>query len=81
MAYWVGGVLFRKTFDARIDLLYPDNNCNSEIYCGDQFVELESLAPLAKLAPGALAKHVETWDIFYGLDALPDEMRQALADS
>ena len=27
-------------------------DCNAEMYCNDQFVELESLAPLGKLNPG-----------------------------
>jgi hypothetical protein len=79
LAYWVQGVLFRKTFDVRAGLSHPDNNCNAEIYCGDQFVELESLAPLTKLQPGASATHTEVWEVFNGLDTLPKEMQQALA--
>jgi hypothetical protein len=78
MAYWVDGVLFRKTFDVYAGLPHPDNNCNAEIYCNDQFVELESLAPLKILNPGASATHVETWDIFYGIDSLPKEVHQLL---
>jgi len=81
LAYWVDGVLFRKTFDVLADLPHPDNNCNAEMYCGDQFVELESVAPLTKLLPGASVSHTETWDIFYGLDSLPEEVRQALTVS
>lgn len=78
MAYWVDGILFRKTFNANVDLLHPDNNSNAEIYCNDQFVELESLAPLKLLKPGGSVKHVETWDIFYELDSLSEEIQQAL---
>jgi len=81
LAYWVDGVLFRKTFDVLSGLPHPDNNCNAEMYCGDQFVELESVAPLTKLLPGASVSHTETWDIFYGLDSLPEEVRQALTVS
>jgi hypothetical protein len=81
LAYWVDGVLFRKTFDVLAGLPHPDNNCNAEIYCGDQFIELESVAPLTKLLPGVSVSHTETWDIFYGLDSLPEEIRQAIADS
>jgi hypothetical protein len=79
LAYWVDGVLFRKTFDLFSGFSYPDNNCNAEMYCGDQFIELESLAPLRKLLPGDSVNHVETWDIFYDLDSMPEEIRQALA--
>ncbi len=52
LAYWVDGMLFRKTFDVQAGLPHPDNNCNAEMYCGNQFVELESLGPLGKLNPG-----------------------------
>ena len=78
LAYWLDGILFRKTFDAHVDSLHPDNNCNSEIYCGDQFVELESLAPLKMLNPGESVDHVETWDLFDGLDSLPGEAQSYL---
>jgi hypothetical protein len=79
MAYWVNKVLFRKTFGGNIDSTYPDNNSNAEIYCSDQFIELESLAPLKILYPGASVNHVETWDIFYGLDSLPEEVNELLS--
>jgi len=79
MAYWVDGILFRKTFEAHADLPYPDNNCNAEMYCGDKFVELESLAPLLPLNPGDSTTHIERWDVFTGLDSLPEEARQILA--
>jgi len=77
MSYWLDGVLFRKTFDSQKDLTYPDNNCNAEMYCNNKFVELESLAPLVKLEPGASIHHGEVWDIFYDLDSLPEELRQS----
>jgi hypothetical protein len=79
MAYWVNGILFRKTFGGKVGSTYPDNNSNAEIYCSDQFIELESLAPLKILNPGASVNHVETWDIFYGLDSLPKEVHELLS--
>ncbi len=78
LAYWLDGVLFRKTFGAQTGALYPDNNCNAEIYCGDQFVELESLAPLTILNPGVSVEHVETWDVFDGMKSLPEDVQQIL---
>ncbi len=81
LAYWLDGVLFRKTFGAQADLSYPDNNSNAEMYCNNQFVELESLAPLVRLNPGDSAKHVETWDIMQGLDFLPKDIQRALTGS
>ena len=77
MAYWMDGVLFRKTFGAQKASTYPDNNCNAEMYCNNKFVELESLAPLAKLEPGASTHHEEVWDIFYDLAFLPEELQQS----
>ena len=81
LAYWLDGVLFRKTFEVQTGSLHPDNNCNAEVYCGDQFVELESLAPLEKLDTNASVTHTETWDIFTDLDSLPKEAQQLLAAS
>lgn len=81
LAYWVDGVLFRKSFESSAGLPYPDNNCNAEIYCGDQFVELESLAPLRVLKPGEATIHTETWDVFTSLDSLPEDARQVIVNS
>ena len=81
LAYWLDGVLFRKTFETQIGLTYPDNNCNAEIYCGDLFIELESLAPLTKLEPNASVMHIEIWDIFSDADILPRKIQQMLVAS
>jgi hypothetical protein len=81
LAYWIDGTLFRKTFEAHAELTYPDNNCNAEMYCNHLFVELESLAPLVRLKPGDSVTHVETWDIFNGLDLLPENIQQLLSVS
>jgi hypothetical protein len=68
MAYWLDGVLFRKMFEAQTESTYPDNNCNAEMYCNDQFVELESLGQLTVIKPGESVVHVETWELFDSLD-------------
>jgi hypothetical protein len=81
MAYWLDGVLFRKTFGAQAGLSYPDNNSNAEMYSNHLFVELESLAPLVRLNPGDSEKHVEIWDVFYDLAPLPEDIQQALTVS
>ena len=78
MAYWLDGVLFRKMFAVHPGLPYPDNNCNAEMYCNHQFVELESLGSLTRLAPGASVKHVETWEVELGADSLPAEIQKVL---
>jgi hypothetical protein len=77
MAYWLDGVLFRKMFEARTESTYPDNNCNAEMYCNDQFVELESLGQLTVIKPGESVVHLETWELFDSLDQpfLPAEIK------
>ncbi|MBK6646037.1 MAG: hypothetical protein IPG44_09830 [Anaerolineales bacterium] len=79
LAYYVDGILFRKSFDAKSDSVYPDNNSNAELYCNDEFVELESLAPLTRLNPGATVTHHETWEVSLGLDLLPADLRGLVA--
>ncbi len=78
-AYWMDGVLFRKTFDVHTKLPHPDNNCNAEMYCNDQFVELESLAPLTMLPPGESINHIEIWDVFDRMDSLPENIQKSLS--
>ncbi|MGB8252004.1 MAG: hypothetical protein WCF08_02215, partial [Anaerolineaceae bacterium] len=33
LAYWVDGILFRKTFSSSPGVVYPDGGCNTESYC------------------------------------------------
>ncbi|RPI25455.1 MAG: hypothetical protein EHM70_20060, partial [Chloroflexota bacterium] len=62
-AYWIDGVLFRKTFEISTGAEYPDGGCNTESYCNDRFVELESLGPLTRIEPGASVELTETWEL------------------
>jgi hypothetical protein len=68
LAYWLDGVLFRKTFTMSSEAAYPDGGCNSESYCNDRFVELESLGPLVRLEAGEAVNLTETWDLYPGLN-------------
>jgi hypothetical protein len=78
LAYWMDGVLFRKTFEADTKATYPDNNCNAEMYCNDKFVELESLGALTRLDPGAFVQHVEKWEVANDMNSLPDDVQRLL---
>ena len=78
LAYYLDGILFRKTFEVQPNAMYPDNNSNAEIYCNSKFVELESLGPLSKVSPGALVSHVETWEVVEGLASLPSVVQTSL---
>jgi hypothetical protein len=58
--------LFLKTFDvAQGD--YPDLGANVETFTNTKMLELETLAPLVKLAPGAEVTYVEHWRLFDGV--------------
>jgi len=76
VAYWNEGILFRKTFSVQADEIYPDHGCNAEVYCDEHFVELESLAPLVKLAAGDSVSHTENWELYDSLaqDFLPEKI-------
>jgi hypothetical protein len=62
-AYLVAGVLFVKRFSYEPGAPYPDNGCNNEIFTAGAYMELESLAPIRRLEPGAYAEHVERWSL------------------
>jgi hypothetical protein len=68
-AYLLGEQLFVKRFPYEPGALYPDYGCNFETYTAGNYIELESLAPLTRLEPGASAKHVERWFVFDGIEA------------
>ena len=61
--YEVGDLIFTKRFDFVENAVYPDMNSNTEIYTAGSFIELETLAPLRKLAPGDSTEHTEYWQL------------------
>jgi hypothetical protein len=73
LAYWLNGTLFVKSANYEAQSAYFDFGSSSEFYCNDQFVELETLAPISKIEPGGCVSHVETWDLFKDIDCPRDE--------
>lgn len=63
-AYRRGQILFIKSFDYEEGALYFDYGSNNETYTAGNFIELESLGPLRRLAPGESALHTEHWRLF-----------------
>ena len=61
--YQLEDAVFTKRFDYFEDAVYPDMNSNTEIYAAGSFVEIETLAPLVKLSPGASTEHLEYWNL------------------
>jgi hypothetical protein len=62
-AYFLNGELFLKQADADPSRPYPDFNCSFEMFTNDKFLELETLGPLTKVAPGATVEHTERWQL------------------
>ena len=73
LGYWLDDTLFvkRAEFDPQAE--YYDFGSSSECYCNDRFLELETLAPIHKLAPGESATHTETWELYANVDFPEDE--------
>jgi hypothetical protein len=64
LAYWLNDTLFVKRAKYEAQSAYYDYGSSSECYCNDQFIELETLAPITTIDPGASATHVETWELY-----------------
>lgn len=81
LAYWLGGNLFVKRAEYFVAAEYYDFGSSSECFCNDRFLELETLAPIGTIPPGGAAAHVETWDLYRGIDRPQNEEDvQALAE-
>lgn len=63
LAYIYKDLMFVKRFEYSPDRPYPDFGCNSECYCNDQYIEIESLGTLTELEPDQTLKYTETWEI------------------
>lgn len=84
------GDLFVKRFRHDPLATYPDWGCSVETFTNADMLELETVAPLARLEPGACVEHVEDWFLFAGVpapatdadvdrDVMP-RVREAMAD-
>ncbi|HSN97684.1 MAG TPA: hypothetical protein VLS89_05275, partial [Candidatus Nanopelagicales bacterium] len=58
---------FLKTY-APMPGPHADFGCNTETFTNHEILELETLSPLLRIAPGASAEHVERWHLFTGVD-------------
>ncbi len=67
-AYWLDGVTFVKHAKVLPGATYPDGGCAFETFCNDTMIEFETLAPLARMAPGKSLTHVEHWGVLDGLE-------------
>jgi len=63
-AYCRGEDVFIKRFSFEQSANYTDFGCNTECYTNGEMLEVESLGPLSKIAPGASVEHIEHWYLF-----------------
>lgn len=54
---------FIKHIDHAAGATYPDGGCNVAVFTASEYMEVETLGPLAELAPGAVATHDEHWSL------------------
>ncbi|MCZ2147428.1 MAG: hypothetical protein LC126_06605 [Bryobacterales bacterium] len=66
-AYLLGDQLFVKRYRADGKKTYPDFGCSYETFTNAEFLEIETVGPLGKVAPGAAAEHVEHWSLHRGV--------------
>jgi hypothetical protein len=81
IAYLLSDFLFVKRFELLAGSSYPDFGCNTECYCNDRFLEIESLGPITLLQPGQEVLHRETWEL-HSLEAVEpdiDGIREAVS--
>ncbi|MBI5352333.1 MAG: hypothetical protein HZB50_06805 [Chloroflexi bacterium] len=82
LAYWLNNTLFVKRAKYEKRSAYYDLGSSSECFCDEQFLELETLAPITTIAPQASATHVETWELYANVECPHDEKdAEALAAS
>lgn len=72
-AYWLDNTLFVKRAEYNKQAAYYDFGSSSECYCNRQFLELETLAPIGRLEPGASVTHIETWELYADVEFPADE--------
>lgn len=76
-AYHRRNTLFVKRFGYVEGASYPDYGCNNEVYTAGSFIEIESLAPLSQLEPGAATIHEERWSLHQDIEL--DGSEEAIA--
>lgn len=74
-AYLNDGTLFVKRTKYQEGARYPDRGASYETFSNQDMLEMESLSPLVKLAPGASVEHTEQWELFGNLGVIDTEGR------
>jgi hypothetical protein len=67
-AYYLNGEVFLKQYRPEADKTYPDFGCSFETFTNSEFLEMETLGPMTKIAPGQGVTHVEHWALYKGIN-------------
>lgn len=62
-AYLLNGEAFVKQTNADGAKTYPDFGCSFETFTNNEFLEMETLGPLTKVAPGHSVEQTEKWSL------------------
>jgi len=73
VGYLNGGTLFVKRFGYEEGKHYPDHGCNFETFSNEEMLEVESMGPMIKLAPGKSVEHTEQWTLVGNVSDFEDE--------
>lgn len=63
-AYYINSCLFIKRFSFNPDMIYPDMNCNNEVFTDGDMLEIESLSPLDEVSPNSYQESKEEWYLY-----------------
>ena len=67
VAYVLNGEAFVKQARADPSKTYPDFGCAFETFTNNDFLEIETLGPLTRVAPGQAVEHLEHWTLRRGV--------------
>ena len=59
----MNGELFIKRSLADPGKTYPDFGCSFEMFTSSEFLEMETLGPIQKVAADATVEHIERWTL------------------
>ena len=62
-AYLLNGEVFIKRAKADPTATYPDFGCSMETFTNNEFLEVETLSPMSKVAPGKTIENLEHWSL------------------
>jgi hypothetical protein len=66
-AYLLNEEVFVKRTQADTGKSYPDFGCSFETFTNNDFLEIETLGPMSKMAPGQTVEQVEHWALYRGV--------------